>query len=52
MSTLLLVAAVAGIDIGAKLLRKPTITQELRRNKVEAAFGIGWLVYHVYRRDR
>lgn len=52
MSTLLLVAAVAGIDIGAKILGHSTITQELRRNKAEACIGLLWLAVHVLKEDR
>lgn len=51
MPVLLLIGAIVGIDIGAKLLGKDTITAVLRRNKAEAGVGLVWLAIHVFRRD-
>lgn len=50
MSTLCLVAAVSVIDLAAKALGKSTISEELRANKGEAAIGVVWLVFHIFRK--
>lgn len=52
MATLLLVAAVAAIDIVRKAMGLSTITQEARANKVETGIFIGWFIYHVYKKER
>lgn len=48
MSFLVLVGAIAAIDIAAKLAGEKTITQVLRDNKAEAAIGMLWLAVHVF----
>lgn len=52
MSFLVLVAAVAGIDIGAKLSGQKTISEVLRDNPVEAGIGLVWLAVHIYHAPR
>lgn len=52
MGVLGLAAFIALYDLGAKVLRQPTITDELRSNRPEALLGIAWLTVHVLRGRR
>lgn len=51
MPVLALVGSVVLIDTVAKLTGNDTITNVLRRNRLEAFIGITWLAVHLARHD-